>query len=98
MDTADYLDPREMTPEDWRAIGMDPKRQPPVLKAIRSKCLDCCGGQPSEVRACPSAGCDLWPYRMGTNPFRAPPSDAQREAARAAGAAWRAQAGGQPTP
>jgi hypothetical protein len=40
-----------------------------VLKAIRLKCLDCCGGQPSEVRHCTAIDCPLWPYRAGTNPL-----------------------------
>lgn len=40
-----------------------------LLKIIRSKCLDCCGGIPSEVRQCTSEHtCALWPYRMGTRP------------------------------
>lgn len=34
-------------------------------KAIRLKCLDCCCGQPSEVRRCPAENCPLWRYRMG---------------------------------
>lgn len=34
-------------------------------KAIRLKCLDCCCGQPSEVRKCPAVDCPLWRFRMG---------------------------------
>lgn len=34
-------------------------------KAIRLKCLDCCGGQSAEVRRCPAQDCPLWRYRMG---------------------------------
>ena len=34
-------------------------------KAIRLKCLDCCCGQPAEVRRCPAQDCPLWRYRMG---------------------------------
>lgn len=41
-----------------------------VLKAVRAKCLDCCGGSPAEVRECEITHCDLHPYRMGKNPFR----------------------------
>lgn len=41
----------------------------PMAQVIRAKCLDCCCGQPAEVRKCASTGCALWPYRMGTNPF-----------------------------
>lgn len=35
------------------------------MKAIRKKCLDCCGWQPQEVRLCPNKVCANWPYRMG---------------------------------
>ena len=34
-------------------------------KAIRLKCLDCCGGQANEVRLCPCLDCPLWNYRLG---------------------------------
>lgn len=34
-------------------------------KAIRLKCLDCCGGQKPEVRKCPAESCPLWRFRMG---------------------------------
>ena len=40
------------------------------MKAIRAKCIDCCGGQLIEVRRCELSSCDLWPYRMGRNPAR----------------------------
>ena len=51
------------------------------LRAIRAKCLDCCGGSPAEVRECEITHCDLHPYRMGKNPFRKKRelSDEQRE-------------------
>jgi hypothetical protein len=39
-------------------------------KAIREKCLDCCCGNAAEVRKCVAIDCPLWPFRMGTNPFR----------------------------
>jgi hypothetical protein len=42
----------------------------PPLAAIRAKCLDCAGGQPSEVRQCLVLRCALHPFRMGTNPHR----------------------------
>ncbi|WP_370167848.1 hypothetical protein [Sinorhizobium fredii] len=41
------------------------------MKAIREKCLDCCSGQPSEVRLCESVKCPLWVFRSGTHPFTA---------------------------
>lgn len=52
-----------------------------ILKAIRAKCLDCCGGQAVEVRECHLTGCTLHPYRMGKNPYRKSQeiSDARRE-------------------
>ena len=34
-------------------------------KAIRLKCLDCCGGMPGEVRKCEVDRCPLHPFRMG---------------------------------
>lgn len=34
-------------------------------KAIRLKCIDCCGGNMAEVRKCPVENCPLWRYRMG---------------------------------
>ena len=40
------------------------------LKAIRLKCIDCCGGQQYEVRLCPATACPLWAYRFGHNPAR----------------------------
>lgn len=36
-----------------------------LWKAIRLKCLDCCGNQPGEVRLCPATKCVLWPFRFG---------------------------------
>ena len=38
------------------------------LKAIRAKCLDCCGGQKQEVKRCPCEDCTLRPFRFGKNP------------------------------
>lgn len=35
------------------------------LKAIRAKCIDCCCGNKTEVRLCPSEKCPLWPFRSG---------------------------------
>ena len=73
-------DPREMTGEQLEAAGIMGQ---PVLAAIRAKCIDCCCGQISEVAACTSVTCALWPYRFNHNPFRSPRemSDEQRHAA-----------------
>ena len=38
------------------------------LKAIRSKCIDCSGGQLKEVRYCTVANCSLHPFRFGHKP------------------------------
>jgi hypothetical protein len=43
----------------------------PVLKIVRAKCVDCCGGSEREVRFCVAVTCPLWALRMGSNPFRA---------------------------
>ena len=40
------------------------------VKAMRAKCLNCCCGQPKEVRLCPISECPLYPYRFGKNPNR----------------------------
>ena len=59
------IDPRKFPVSDLRELG-HPESYP---KIIRAKCLDCAGGQPSEVRKCVSLDCPLWPVRMGVNPF-----------------------------
>ena len=37
-------------------------------KAIRQKCLDCCGWYTPEIRMCECEDCALWPFRMGGKP------------------------------
>lgn len=49
---------------------MKEKKITPV-RAIRLKCLDCCCGNPYEVKLCPVEHCALYPYRHGKNPNRA---------------------------
>lgn len=44
------------------------KRTP--IKAIRAKCIDCCGGQMYEVSKCEATECPLFEYRMGHRPKR----------------------------
>ena len=39
-------------------------------KAIRLKCLDCCGGSSNEVKLCTAVNCPLHPFRFGTDPYR----------------------------
>ena len=59
------IDPRKIPISDLRDLG-HPESYP---KIIRAKCLDCCGGQPFEVRKCVAVDHPLWPVRMGVNPF-----------------------------
>jgi hypothetical protein len=58
--------PDEITPA---TLSLNFRAKNP-LKAIRSKCLDCCVGNAAEVRKCVATNCALWPFRRGANPFR----------------------------
>ena len=54
------------------------------LKAIRAKCIDCCGGSKSYVATCGIPDCPLYLYRLGRNPNRKGAgklSDEQKQAA-----------------
>lgn len=35
-------------------------------EGIKAYCLDCCNGERTEVKECPSTGCPLYPFRLGT--------------------------------
>ena len=73
-------DSRDLGAPELRAAGHEPDS---LLKIIRSKCIDCCGYELAEVRKCTATACELWPYRMGTNPFaKRELTEEQREAAR----------------
>jgi hypothetical protein len=72
-------DPREMAPEELRGAGHKPISP---LQALQARCLDCCAGQVNEVALCPVVECPAWPFRMGTNPWRRPASEARRDSAR----------------
>ncbi len=61
-------DPREMAPEELQALGHVRR---PALQALRARCVDCCGGSVQEVRFCTAVACAAWPFRMGTDPWRA---------------------------
>jgi hypothetical protein len=41
------------------------------MRSIRTKCLECAGGQRGLVRHCDSKECSLHIYRFGKNPNRA---------------------------
>jgi len=71
-----------MSPEELVAMGHNPMSP---LQALRAHCLDCCAGSAQEVAKCMMLRCPSWPYRMGTNPHRKPPSDEQQQAMRERG-------------
>jgi hypothetical protein len=41
------------------------------LRALRQHCVECCGGNFAEVRACSAQSCPLWLFRHGRNPTAA---------------------------
>jgi hypothetical protein len=70
-------DPRTMSRAQLAELGHVPMSP---LRTIRAHCLDCCGGSAQEVGKCMALRCPSWPFRMGSNPYRDPPSDEQRQA------------------
>ena len=54
------------------------------VKAIKAKCLDCCCGQPAEVKECPVISCALHPFRLGKNPYRTKRTMSEEQRAAAA--------------
>jgi hypothetical protein len=81
MDRRDLLEISPYQADEGELIGKHPGDVPSEilslkfraqnpLKAIREKCLDCCCENAAEVRKCVAVDCPLWPFRMGTNPFR----------------------------
>ena len=71
----DWIEP---TAENLQARGIARRSRG---ASIRSMCLQCMGGSAAGVRECVSSPCPLWPYRLGSDPWRAPMSDEQRAAA-----------------
>ncbi|MDP6876851.1 MAG: hypothetical protein QF521_25330, partial [Alphaproteobacteria bacterium] len=69
-------DPRRMTTAELIAVG---HARLPLSKAVRRFCIECSGGSMDEARKCVAVDCVLWPFRMGTNPWRPPLSDDERE-------------------
>ena len=64
--TDNPLDPREMSPEDFARYGVERISRG---DAIRAKCRDC-GESPRAILECAVSTCALWPFRMGTDPWR----------------------------
>ena len=59
-------DPRQVSRAEFTAAGIEPASP---LDALRSRCLDCTGDAPDEVRLCAAVACLAWPFRMGVNPW-----------------------------
>src|SRR5262245_23704339 len=55
------------------------------LRAIRAKCIDCCGGSRSEASKCTARHCDLWLFRLGKKHDRPPRTKKQQRASQKAG-------------
>jgi len=77
-----YLTPSHIEADKGEIIGVTPIRisrkdilalghPNSPIKAIRAKCIDCCGGSEGEARKCTAIGCPLWPLRMGRNVYHA---------------------------
>jgi hypothetical protein len=77
----DLREPSPFPSDGGHLIGKHPREVPSEilalyhreknpLKAIRTRCLDCCCGVATEVRKCTAVNCPAWPFRMGVNPFR----------------------------
>ena len=63
---------------------MEIQYQKNPVKAIRLKCIDCCGGMISVVQDCGISTCPIYPFRLGKNPFRTKKemTEEQKEAAK----------------
>ena len=77
-----YLAPSHIEADSGEIIGVSPIRisredildlghPSSPIKAIRAKCIDCCGGSEGEARKCTAIDCPLWPLRMGRNVYHA---------------------------
>ncbi len=60
---------------ELKAIGHTPMS---AQKALRLHCIDCAGGSPHEVALCTARKCPAWPFRLGRNPWKKAPSEAQK--------------------
>jgi hypothetical protein len=79
-------DPRRLTVSELEALG---HTKQPLPRVIRTNCIECCAGNEAEVRRCGMRWCPFWPYRMASNPFAAPRSEAQLAHSRNRAAALR---------
>ena len=70
-------DPRRMGCSGLTAAGFEPMTP---MEVIRAKCLDCCAGFGPGGPLLRRDVLPIWPYRMSSNPFRAPLSEEVRAA------------------
>lgn len=50
-----------------------------ILKCIRLRCVECCGGSAYEAKLCPAGNCALHPLRFGKDPNPRKVTPEQRE-------------------
>ena len=60
---------KKQTKRGVRNLIQENQEKKSPIKAIREKCIDCCGGSVYEVKLCPVTKCALHPFRFGKNPF-----------------------------
>jgi len=49
---------------------MSDDRPTSPMKAIRTHCVECMGGSTHGPKECSNPECSLYPFRLGSNPFR----------------------------
>ena len=59
-----------MNEENFEVEGYEGEKITSVLKAVKKHCLECSGYQRDEVKLCTVTKCNLWPFRLGKNPYR----------------------------
>jgi hypothetical protein len=69
-------DPRKMKPAELEALG---HKEMPLRRAARLFCVECAGASAAEALKCVAVNCQLWPFRMATNPWRKPLPEAERQ-------------------
>ena len=82
MTTDTPIDTRDLGPEDMAARGF---KRISRGDAIRRYCVEVCMcGSRHEVLMCANGGCPLWPFKMGSDPFRDPHTLTDEQKAEAA--------------
>ena len=73
--------PRAGAASRWGPLMTRKARKVTVAKAVRRKCLECCGGSAKAVAECPSGNCPLFQFRAGRDPNRPPRTEKQEASA-----------------